>query len=557
MEQSLGTHQKALKINLDPRKYGAFAEIGAGQEVVRWFFRVGGAAGTIAKSMSAYDMTVSDAIYGTCERYVSRQRLETMLDHEYGLLVERLDGKRGGETEFFAFADTVAARNFKGTNECHGWMGIKYQSSPRSEPNQIIMHIRMLDKENVAQQEALGIVGINLLFAAFESSVDAERLIPCLLDSLTADRIEVDMIQFSGPDYKDVDHRLMSLRLVQSGLSDAAMFSPVEGQILQPSEVLHKKPILVERGSFRPVTLVNTDMIGCALHQFVHEEGVKEDPGNVLELFEITMRNLLATGEIDYKDFLARADVLAAAGATVLISNYAEYYRLAAYLRRYTNKPIGITMGIPSLRELFDEKYYENLEGGILESFGRLFKNSTKLYVYPQKDLDTGYLTTVQKLKVAPHLRSLYEHLVDNHAIESIDFYDRDILDIYSRDVLQKLATGDPTWESMVPRQVAKVIKEKDYFGYHDGTISTPEAASTNGAATNGEALNGHSTEGTAQNGNAAVEAAAHSGASGDGTAFNGVTETHGRDAASPAVERGAQTAIDAAPEKVVSNVNA
>jgi hypothetical protein len=312
------------------------------------------------------------------------------------------------------------------------------------------------------------------------------------------------------------------------------MFSPVNGQILQPSEVLYKKPILVERGSFRPVTLVNTDMIGCALHQFVHEEVVKDDPGSVVELYEITMRNLLALGEIDYDDFLARADVLAAAGATVLISDFAEHYRLSSYLRRYTNKPIGLTMGIPSLRELFNEKYYEDLEGGILESFGRMFKNNTKLYVYPQKDPETGYLTTVQKLKVAPHLRSLYEHLVDSHVIESIDFYDRDVLDIYSRDVLKKLASGDAEWEQMVPKQVAKVIKEKKYFGY--------------GSEHPQEVLDGVYSEDP-------IQAAAHDGGfggklPGESSSTNGST----RQAASEAVLQGAETGIEAAATETVLN---
>jgi hypothetical protein len=455
--------QKALKINLDARRYGTFAEIGAGQEVVRWFFRVGGASGTIAKSISAYDMTVSDAIYGTCNRYVSMPRLQDMLDYEFNLLRERLDGRRGGETEFFVFADTVRAQSYGGNSECHGWMGVQFQTAPRTEPNQIIIHVRMLDKENVLQQEALGIIGLNLLSAAFDFYKEPDAILKSLLDDLTPERIEVDMIRFSGPDFGGVDHRLMSLELVKLGLSDAAMFA-ANGEILQPSEVLYKKPILVERGSFRPVTHVNLDMIECARSQFLSDPRLEgEEP---VVLMEITMKNLLATGEIDYHDFLARADILGASGATVLISDYFEYYRLAAYLTRYTNKMIGITMGIPSLRDLFDEKYYENLAGGILESFGRLFKNDLKLYIYPYKDKTTGQLTTVQKLRVAPHLQNLYEHLVENGYIESIDFYNKDYLHIFSRDVLLKIREGDPAWEQMVPAQVAQQIKERQFFGY-------------------------------------------------------------------------------------------
>ena len=470
--KNLVTQQKALAINLDQRKYGTFAEIGAGQEVVRWFFQVGGAAGTIAKSISAYDMTVSDAIYGPSPRYVSRDRLETMLDYEYELLRERLQAKRGADADFFVFADTVSARNFHGTNECHGWMGIKYQATPGSEPSQILLHVRMLDKDNVSQQQALGIIGVNLIHGALYHFAAPDDLMNSLIDDLSAERIEVDMIKFSGPEFRAVDHRLMSLKLVQLELSDAAMFSAT-GEVLQPSEVLYKKPILVERGSFRPVTHVNVDMLHSARQQFVHHvaqrQGGSAEP-EIVSLMELTMRNLRSTGgehgDIDYTDFLARADVLAATGATVLISDYFEYYRLAAYLRRYTKMPIGITMGIPSLIELFDEKYYEHLEGGILESFGRLFRNDLKLYVYPFLDAATRQLVTVQKLKVSPSLQGLYEHLTGNGYIESIDFYNKDYLRIFSRDVLVKIRDGDPSWEAMVPPTVANLIKERHFFGY-------------------------------------------------------------------------------------------
>jgi hypothetical protein len=468
--KNLMTQQKALAINLDDRKYGTFAEIGAGQEVVRWFFQVGGAAGTIAKSISAYDMTVSDAIYGPSPRYVSRNRLEMMLDYEYALLQERLQAKRGEGTDFFVFADTVSARNYHGTNECHGWMGIKYQATPGAEPSRIVLHVRMLDKDNVSQQQALGIVGVNLIYGAFCHFAAPDDLLNSLIDGLSAERIEVDMIHFSGPEFRAVDHRLMSLKLVQLELSDAAMFSAT-GEVLQPSEVLYKKPILVERGSFRPVTHVNVDMLHCAHQQFVQHLGQDEaDEPEIVPLMELTMRNLRSTGgehgDIDYNDFLARAEVLAATGSTVLISDYFQYYRLAAYLRRYTKRPIAITMGIPSLIDLFDEKYYEHLEGGILESFGRLFRNDLRLYVYPLLDAASRQLITVQKLKVSPSLQGLYEHLTANGYIESIDFYNKDYLRIFSRDVLLKIGNGDPSWEAMVPPAVASLIKERHFFGY-------------------------------------------------------------------------------------------
>lgn len=462
--QQINTHQKALEVNLDKSRYGTFAEIGAGQEVARWFFKVGAAAGTISKSMSAYDMAVSDAIYGKCDRYVSRQRLQSMLDYEHGLNLERLVPTRGDHTSFFAFADTVAARNFKGTNECHGWMGVKYQAHPRDDDSQVIIHVRMLDNENSLQQEALGIVGVNLLHAAFFLHHKPDEMVESLLDGLSTDRVEVDMIEFSGIEFRHVDNRVMSLKLVQLGLSDAALFGP-SGEVLQPSGVLRKRPILVERGSFRPVTKVNIDMINGANQLFSEELG-PEDGGEIVELMEITMRNLLRSGEIDLNDFLARADVVAAAGKIVLISDYFEYYRLAAYLRRYTNKPIAVTLGLGSLLDLFNEEYYSTLEGGILEAFGKLFTTNLRIYVYPQLDEHTGALQTVENLEMGPDLENLYKHLVGRGLIKQLHNADEKLLHIFSRDVLIKIKQGDSSWEAMVPDEIATVIKKRQFFGY-------------------------------------------------------------------------------------------
>ncbi|QDT07165.1 hypothetical protein K227x_55900 [Rubripirellula lacrimiformis] len=471
------TERKALAVNLDARRYGSFAEIGAGQEVVRWFFRVGAAAGTIAKSMSAYDMSVSDAIYGQCDRYVCRQRLQDMLDREHALNLERLRESRGDTTAFFAFADTVSARNFHGTNDCHGWMGIRFQAHPRDEDSQIIIHVRMLDTENALQQEALGIVGVNLLYGAFFLNHEPDQLIESLLDNLSTRRIEIDMIEFSGIAFRHVDNRVMSLRLVQLGLSSAAMFS-ANGEVLQPSEVLYKKPILVERGSFRPLTNVNLDMIKAAQEKFQQEADVNAD--EVVTLAEITMRNLRVNGDIDLRDFLERVDVLAASGLTVLISDYFEYYRLAAYLSRHTKKKIGITMGAASLIELFDEKYYTKLDGGILESFGRLFKNDLKLYIYPLLDRETGVLKTVENLEVAPELRSLYQYLVDKGEIEQLGNYSPECLATFSREVLLQIQKGDPEWVSHVPAEVANLIQQRGFFGCRrktESAIASPAVA--------------------------------------------------------------------------------
>jgi hypothetical protein len=483
-EDLLTTTQKALTINLDGLKYGTFAEIGAGQEVAREFFHAGGASGTIAKSISAYDMVFSDAIYGKAPRYVSRERLDLMLDHEYQLLLERLGTLRADRTTFFVFANTVSTINYKSSNEAHGWLGIRFQIEPQGKPSEVVLHVRMWDKDAGLQQQALGIVGVNLIYGSFYYRDDAKTLIESLRDNLGTLRIEVDMLRFAGPVFPRVDNRLMSLHLVECGLTNAVMFGP-GCEVLQPSEVLHKKAILVERGSFRPVTHVNLDMINCATAQFVQDPLVKGK--EVIILMEITMNNLLSNGELDAQDFLSRVDLLSDIGFTVLISNYSEYYRLTSYFRRYTKEMIGVAMGINNLLEIFNEKYYENLEGGILESFGRMFRNEVKLYVYPMRKeayarymgetsandgsnhtFSSSVLINAKNVKIAEHLSNLYAHLVENHYVDCIAGYDPNILDIFSRDVLKKIRDNDPVWERMVPAPVALAIKCKGLFGHSD-----------------------------------------------------------------------------------------
>jgi hypothetical protein len=462
-EMDLGTDKKAFQINLDAKKYGTFAEIGAGQEVARRFFHVGGAAGTVAKTMSAYDMTFSDAIYGPADRYVSRVRLQTMIDHEYRLLIERLDQKLGGVRTFFVFADTVAARSFKQHNESHGWLGVRFQNDPRGEPSQIVIHVRMLDEANVDQQEALGIIGVNLLYGAFYHQ-QPEKLIASLQENLAPNRMQVDLIKFSGPLYAKVDNRLMSLQLVSQGLTDAVIFTADGGEMVQAADILYKKSILVERGSFRPVTYATNDMLNGARAAFLKQTGTPES--ELVVLMEMTLENLLAEGQLNHADFLARVDILGALGRTVIISKFGEYFRLASYLSRYTSRMIGLVMGVPSLLEIFDEKYYLNLEGGILEALGRMFKSGLKLYVYPMFDEATGGLVTGKKLEVAPNLQSLYRYLVENEFIQEITDYNPDYLRIHPPETLAKLQSGDAGWEWTVPPEVIQIIKEREFFGY-------------------------------------------------------------------------------------------
>ena len=467
-ESELKVEKKAFQINMEPRIYGAFAEIGAGQDVARRFFAVGGAAGTVAKTISAYDMTFSDAIYGACGRYVSRARLHSMLTHEYNLLIERLDEKVGSSRTFFAFADTVAARSFRRHAESQGWMGIRFHKQPRTEPNEIIIHVRMLDARNLQQQEAIGIVGVNLIHGAYFLTENPEALVASLVDDLAPGRIEVDMIRFTGPDFADVDDRIMALQLVTQNLTNAALFRAT-GEIVNAADALYKKPLLVERGSFRPVTLLADDMLNCAKAMFMREEGVRDSEPEIL--MEITMKNLLASGELDLRDFLDRVDMLGAMGRTVLISNYGAYHRLVNYLTRYTDRMVGLPLGIPAMAEILEEEYYKDLEGGILEALGRLFKTGVKLYVYPFLN-PNGDLVTTENFEVAPNLVHLYRHLLDNGFIEAMEGYNPSYLPIKSPGVLAKIRAGTTSWESMVSPEVAKIIKQRQLFGYHPELVA-------------------------------------------------------------------------------------
>jgi len=458
-------HDKALRINLDPSRYGTFAEIGAGQEVARWFFRVGGAAGTIAKSVSAYDMAVSDAIYGNTARYVSRERLEAMLDHELDLNLQRLCEARGGTTAFFAFADTVPAQSYRGNRECQGWMGVKFQSHPRDEASRILIHVRMLDRENALQQEALGNLGVNLLHGAFFHFHEPEQLIESLLDGLSTRRLEIDMIEFSGIEFRHVDNRLMSLKLVELGLSDAAMFGP-RGQVLQPSEVLHKRPVVLARGSFRPVSNSHLDILRSA-RESVLKQLTSSEGKDLVELAELTMRQLRGDrGQVDRQDFLLRADMLATVGKTVLISDYFEFERLAAFIGRHTKGRTAFVVGAGTLREIFDEHLHPESEGAHLEAVAQLFKDGLTLYVYPLVDPKSGAVQTASSFDPGERLRGLYRHVLDRGMVRGLDNYDPQHASVFSREVLERIRLGDQRWEDKVPLEVATLIRERRAFGF-------------------------------------------------------------------------------------------
>ncbi len=415
--EQFDTSQKAFQLNLDRAVYGTLAEIGAGQEVARWFFRVGGASGTIAKTMSAYDMKFSDAIYGPTKRYVSQDRLTMMLKREYELLLERLSSQRGHECRFFAFANTVATKSFKNGADGHGWMGIRFQHEPQAAPSEVIIHVRLQDSDAIRQQDALGIVGVNLIFGATKQHQNLEYFLRSLMNNLSSDRLEIDMIQMIGPAFKTIDSRLLALQLVELGLTKAAMFT-AQGKVVQPAEALYNKPVLLERGLFQPPSRIHLDMLDSALAHFVQEP--QNDGEEPVVLLEINLKQLGAGAPIAQNDFLELADKLASLGHPVLVSNYYRYFRLTDYLSRSTKKMIGLAMGVPSLAQLFEERYYTDLEGGILESFGRMFKNDLVVYAYPTRHRNTRPQITAENLKVAPQLRHLYSHLLENRKIMPI-----------------------------------------------------------------------------------------------------------------------------------------
>src|SRR6516162_7455491 len=442
MENATGTRQKALALNLQANTYGTFAEIGAGQEVARWFFSVGGAAGTVAKTISAYDMAVSDALYGPTPRYVSRQRLEAMLEHEFVKLRNGLEPVRGDAKCFFAFADTVTTGSYRHPGPGRGWLGVRFQARPREEPSEIIVHAHLCDSTAARQQEALGVLGVNLIHGAFYRQKDPADLIAALPDELSRERVEIDMIKFSGPAFPGIDNRLMSLQLVERGLTDAAMFT-ASGEVVQPSEVLHKKPILVERGSFRPATKLTLDLLERAREQLLQEPGVRGAQPVVLA--EMTLRNLVAKPDVGHPDFLARAVILRALGFDVLISRFELFHEVAEYLAGYTDQPIGIALGLPTTRQVLDERFYTGLPGGALESAGRLFQRSVTVYVYPTRDPVSGRIETIEDAPVPPpwhHLRALLREL---GRVVPIRGYDESYLSIRTPDVLARLQRGDPS----------------------------------------------------------------------------------------------------------------
>ncbi|WP_300565304.1 TonB-dependent receptor [Flavobacterium sp.] len=464
IEQIPSITDKALRINLNDNIYGTFAEIGAGQETVRHFFRAGGSSGTIAKAMSAYDKDFSDAIYGVEDdgRYVTESRLRKMLNHEVELIEQRLSRDKHPSKMFFSYANTVATIDFAKQFKGHGWVGIKYQIEPDEAYNEIFIHIRFKETDAKLQQETLGKLGVNLIYGAFYKYNDPKRLLRYLYDHIEKDQLEIDTINFSGPRFADVDNRLMSLQLVKNGMTDAVMFDPTGKNIL-PAAVLYKKNILALRGSFRPVTKVNMDMYEKSLQMFVDENKVKKE--NTLVIFEITLSNLSSDGEIDERDFMDRAELLCSLGQTVMISNFQEYFKVVEYFSNYTKARMGLALGVNNLIDVFDEKYYRHLSGGILEAFGKLFYRDLKVFLYPMED-EFGNIVNSQNLKVHPRMKELYKFFAYNGKVIDITDFERENLKIFSRKVLKLISENKPGWEEMLPKGIAELIKKDHLFGF-------------------------------------------------------------------------------------------
>ena len=453
----LDTHHKALTLNKDRRAYGTIAEIGAGQETASWFFRVGSAAGSIAKTMSAYDMQFSDSIYGSSNRYVSRDRLHSMLETEYNLLSARLDADRCASSVFFAFANTVATFNYSSNQAGHGWLGIQFQTQPHDTVSEIHLHVILKGNSSQQDQETLGILGVNLIYGAYYLHQEPVALLRSLMDNLSSSQLEIDMIDFSGSAFNFVDNRIMALQLVQHGLTNATMFLP-DGKLVQPAEAMFRKAVLVERCRYCPPTKLIVNMLDCAHEAFCSETEINSD--EVIVFTEMTLQNLRDGDDINVESFLQRVDVLCALGKNVMITNFAEFYRLAQFLFKQTTKPVALTMDVNTLQGIFREEDYNNLDGGILESCGRLFRDHMRVYVCPVLEADDTLLT-VDKLVVKTHLKYLYRHLLDNNFLRNLNTVDHDYLKIDSSIVAEKIRCGDNTWEDLVPPDVVKIIKQQ------------------------------------------------------------------------------------------------
>jgi hypothetical protein len=432
----LSTHQKALEINLDDRIYGTIAEIGAAQEVARWFFRVGAAGGSVAKTMSAYDMQFSDEIYGKAGRYVSRERVEAMLDKEYDLLIRRLSETRGSSTRFFAFCNTVSARNFTGTNECHGWVGLRFQSEPGGLPNTIILHINMLDDTAIAQQEAVGVLGVNMVHSAFSAAEGPVKGLDRLPDNLGEGQLEIDVADLWGPAFDDVDPPHTGMAMIRSGLAQAILFNR-NGKQRPPSEIIRKRPVIIKRTSARYSSVIDSAAFAAAEAKLMSEN--PELDVEPLKLTEFSMNSVHATMGGDNDRNMSHLRELIMQDEWVMLTRLRQSYTLADYMRRYSRFPLRFVMGVSTFAMLLSEKFYVDTDGGLLEATGRLYADTVKVYVQPmsveafRSHLDSVGLTpdwvsapadantvTIDNVQFSGPTRLLHRYLVECGWVEHL-----------------------------------------------------------------------------------------------------------------------------------------
>lgn len=464
MSKGLTTQQKALQINLDTTIYGTFAEIGAGQEVAGNFFKAGASSGTVAKSISAYDMVFSDTIYGKEEsgRYVCQSRLEKMVKYEYDLTLERLTDHRPN-SKFFTFANTVSARNFHGTNEAHGWCGLRFQTASGADYNDLVIHVRMHDNTNLLQQKALGILGVNMVYASYFANNSMIDFIDIIMENLSRNRVEIDMISATGPAFKDFDDRLLNLKLLEKGITDAVLFD-TNGNICLPSDQLYKKEILIARGSYRPPTYVNVDLLKNGSSNFAKD--VKAKDREIVKLAEITITNLSSQGSIEHEDFLARVDLLSSINQMVLITNFPQYFKLSQYLQRFRPQHVAIVLGAYNFMQIFDNDYNQ-ASGQTLEALGLLFRPNVMIYLYPyREESETDEMIKLSTMKVCKENEHLLNYVKSTGQVKDLEGVDESILHIYSRKVLNMIINSEKGWEKYVPEEISKTINEKCLFGH-------------------------------------------------------------------------------------------
>lgn len=453
------TQEKAFQINMDKAFYGSFAEIGAGQETANWFFRSSGAAGTVAKTISAYDMTVSDTLYGPVRRYVSEERLLQMMDYEYTQLINRLGAKRGVESCFFSFCNTVKCKGYRDNGPWSAWIGVRFQLRPEAEPSDFVMHVRLLVPDHDVQMRILGVLGVNLLYALFYKRDHMDEFVTSVGDNLDRSMFEIDFMRFSGNGFGMFDNRLLALQLVRSGLSQATLFCP-DGTVAQPADFLYKRPIVLMRGSFLPLCNIHLEMMDAVRAKFT--EGLEErQQSRVVDICEVSLSNLLRGEgkEVDLLDFIDRADALAACGKNVMVTNITHFHRLSSLLNQFTKEPIAIALSIGLLNELFKDKWATESPGGILSDMGSLFLNCTKLYVTPWINRRTGEFVTAGTYEAPAKYAHLYKYLLDNANIISVPYFNQKLLFRTPRDIIRMINEGDEAWKEYVPEQAYRMVE--------------------------------------------------------------------------------------------------